>query len=97
MLSKRIKQIKESFDDKFKDLKERYKRQKRKLEDERLQVIQKEKDTTKQKLEKEVEKLCKYLHFYDTPRWGTVSSDSMLGNNLKDSMLKQSNFMLTNY
>ena len=92
MLSKKVKQIKDNYQDKLKDLEARYKKQKRKLEEQQIQEIQKEKDVTKLRLEREVENLWKYLQFRDTSKNGTtwMSNDSILGNNLKDSMLRQS-------
>ena len=92
ILSKKVKHIKDNFDDKLKDLESRYRKQKRKLEEQQAQEIQKEKDVTKLRLEREVDKLCKYLQFCDASKNGVawMSNDSILGNNLKDSMLRQS-------
>jgi len=102
-LSKRIKYIESSYEDKLNNLQIRYDQQKKELLQQKKQGsflsliyhldIRQEKQATKNKLENKVDKLRQYLQMD-----GSVSNisatrmenDSFIANKLSDSMLRQS-------
>ncbi|CAI2363560.1 unnamed protein product [Moneuplotes crassus] len=83
-LSKRVKRIEQVFEQRYKDLRKA-------IDKEKKAAIKREKEITKLRLERKVERLCKILQMEDASHpEDTLPDEVELDTNLRDSMVHQS-------